>query len=108
MKATTSLIDVIDQLDDVDDSEGYSSPCIFAEGGSDALPTAKALICPSDHGGGLACPKDSALSYVLMVELAKEAIEVCSQWRKGQRPTPDEKFAAVMYYSQHDAWMPVE
>jgi len=103
-----SLIDVIDQLDDVDDSDRYQSPCIFAEGGSDATPNARALVCSGDDEGSFACPQDQTLSYVLMVQQAKECIEVWSEWRGNRRPTPQEKFAAVMFYSRNDAWLPLE
>lgn len=103
-----SLIDVIDQLDAVDDSDRFASPCIFAEGGSGAAPGARALVCPSNEAGSFICPDDATLSYVLMVQQAKECVEVWSEWRGGRQPNPQEKFAAVMFYSRHDAWLPLE
>ncbi len=103
-----SLIDVIDRLEAVDDSDRYNSPCIFAEGGPDAPPGARALVCPGHEEGSFVCPEDPTLSYVLMVQQAKECVEVWSEWRDGQRPTPQDKFAAVMYYSRNDAWLPLE
>lgn len=106
MRAT--LIEVIDRLDDVDDSDRYEPPCIFAEGGPHALPDAPSLVCPSNEEGTFECPQDPALSYVLEVAQAKECIQVWSEWRCGQRPSRQDKFAAVMYYSQHDAWLPLE
>jgi hypothetical protein len=42
-----------------------------------------------------------------MVQLANEAIEVWSAWRGGKKPSRQDKFAAVMFYSQHDAFIPV-
>jgi hypothetical protein len=103
-----SLIEVIDRLDEVDDSDRFESPCIFAEGGPDAAPDARALVCPGDKEGSFVCPQDPTLSYVLMVQQAKECVEVWTTWRGGRRPTPQDKFAAVMYYSCHDAWLPLE
>jgi hypothetical protein len=104
---TGTLIEVIDRLDEVDDSDRYASPVIFAEGGPDASPSARAIVCPGDEEGTLVCPQDPAVSEVLMVRLAKEAIEVWSAWRGGKKPSRQEKFAAVMFYSQHDAFIPV-
>ena len=92
----------------MDDSDRFDSPCIFAVGGIDAAPEAPALVCPGDEDGSFECPQDPSLSYVLMVQQAKECISVWSQWRGGRRPTPEDKFAAVMYYSRHDAWLPLE
>jgi hypothetical protein len=102
-----ALIDVIDRLDEVDDSDRYEPSCIFAEGGPDALPTARAVVCPGDEEGSFVCSQDPALSYILMVRQAKECVEVWSEWRGGRRPTPQDKFAAVMYYSRNDAWLPL-
>jgi hypothetical protein len=104
-----TLIEVIDRLDAVEDSDGDEPPqCIFAEGGPDAAPGARALVCPGDEEGSLDCPRDPGLSYVLEVEQARECIEVWSEWRGGRRPTPQDKLAAVMYYSRNDAWLPLE
>jgi hypothetical protein len=103
-----SLLDIIDRLDAVDDSDRIEPPCIFAEGGPEAAPVARALVCPGDEAASLACPLDATLSYVLMVQHAKECIEVWSAWRGGRRPTPQDKFAAVMYYARKDAWLPLE
>jgi hypothetical protein len=102
-----SLIEVIDDLDAVDVSNRFESPCIFANGGSEATPLAQALVCPGDDDGSFACPEDETLSYVLEVQQAKECIAVWSEWRGNQQPTLQDKFDAVMYYSRHDAWLPV-
>ena len=104
---TGTLIEVIDRLDEVDVSDRFASPVIFAEGGPYASAIARTIVCPGDEEGTLVCPKDAALSEVLMVQLAKEAIEVWSAWRGGKKPSHQDKFAAVMFYSQHDAFMPV-
>ena len=103
-----SLIEVIDCLDAVDDSDRFPPLCIFAEGGPDAAPEARAVVCPGDEKGSFVCPEDSALSYVLEVELAKEGIDVWSVGRGGRQPTPRDKFAAVMHYSRNDSWLPLE
>ncbi len=103
-----TLIDVIDLLDEVDDSDQFEPPCIFAEGGPDATSEARAIVCPRDENDSFACPLDPTLTEILMVSQAKECIEVWSQWRNGQRPTAQDKFAAVMFYARNDAWLPLE
>lgn len=105
---SSSLIEIIDGLDALDDSDGFDPPCIFAEGGPDSRPSARASVCPGDEQGSNDCPHDGELSYVLMVQQAIACIRVWSQWRGGRRPNAADKFAAVMYYSRHDAWLPLE
>ena len=56
-----TLIEVIDRLDQVDDSDRFNPRIIFAEGESSALPTARALVCPGDEEGTRQCPLDSTL-----------------------------------------------
>ena len=48
------------------------------------------------------------LSYLLEVDLAREAIEVWSEWRNGRVPTRDERVAAVAFYADNDAYLPVD
>ena len=102
-----TLIEIIDRLDEVNTSDRFASPTIFADGGPGALPSARALICPSDEEDSLDCPIDITLSYVLEVSIAREVIEVWSSWRDGRARQKQDKFEAVMYYSQHDAYLPV-
>src|SRR5262245_1931130 len=104
---TGTLIDLIDRLNEVDVSDRFNPPTIYAEGGPHAVPTARAMICPVGDEGGVECPQDPSLSEVLMVGLANEAIQVWSNWRR-RTPTRQDKFAAVMYYSQHDAYLPMD
>jgi hypothetical protein len=103
-----TLIEVIDRLDQVDDSDRFNPRIIFAEGESSALPTARALVCPGDEEGTRQCPLDSTLREVLLVWLAKEAIQVWSFWRGGRLPNAEDKFEAVVYYSRNDAYLPVK
>lgn len=48
-------------------------------------------------GGGLA--------YFLEVSVAKEVIEVWSEWRSGRVPTSDERCEAVIHYAVNDAYL---
>jgi hypothetical protein len=104
---TGPLIELIDRLDDVDHSDRYDPPCLFAVGGSGALPMARATISAIDDDCYPTCPEDRELAYVLLVEQAKECIEVWSAWRGDRQPTREDKFAAVMFYSRNDAWLPL-
>ncbi|MBG6066358.1 hypothetical protein [Micromonospora ureilytica] len=47
------------------------------------------------------------LPHLLEVELAREAVDVWSEWRKGRRPTAGNACAAVIHYATHDAYMPM-
>jgi hypothetical protein len=47
------------------------------------------------------------LAYLLEVELAKDVLGVWSSWRNGARPDGSEKCQAVIYYAEHDAYLPV-
>jgi hypothetical protein len=103
-----TLLAVIESLDRLEDGDRFSPLIIYAENGPDAAPGARAMVCPGDEEGSLACPLDSSLTEVLMVSLAKEAIEVWSSWRGGRSPTAGEKFDAVMFYARTDAYLPAE
>ena len=46
--------------------------------------------------------------YLLEVQLAKDVMETWSEWRDGRASTIYEACAAVVYYSEHDAYIPVE
>ena len=46
------------------------------------------------------------MSYLLEVSLAKEVVQVWSEWRDGRRPTAIDKCEAVIYYAEHDAYLP--
>ena len=104
----SSLLEIINRLDEYFDDDPFHPLAIFAEDGVDSKPTARAIVCPEDEAGTLVCPNDHNLSYVLGVGLAIEAIEVWSNWREGSKPSPMERFSAVMFYAANDAYMPVE
>jgi len=86
-----TLRDVIARLDEFEAGE-----TIFAES---PTPTAQAVVAP-EHAS------PAGLNYLLEVDLAREAIEVWQAWRPGQAPRVEDKLAAVIYYAEHDAWLP--
>jgi hypothetical protein len=93
MLPVLTLGDVVARLDDFDEDD-----TIYVEAPE---PGARAVVAreAEDVDG---------LRYLLEVGLAKEAIAVWRSWRAGRTPTLDEEVAAVIYYPQNDAWMPVE
>ncbi|MFS8101767.1 hypothetical protein LFM09_32030 [Lentzea alba] len=44
--------------------------------------------------------------YLLEVVIAKEVLEVWSEWRDGRQPTLPEACEAVLHYASHDAYLP--
>jgi hypothetical protein len=88
-----TLRDVIARLDQFADDE-----TIYAQS---ATPTAEAVVTAE--------PDQAApLPYLLEVSIARETMEVWAAWRPGQTPSLDDKVAAVIYYAQNDAWLPVD
>jgi hypothetical protein len=77
---------------------------IYAEAAS---PTARAVVAGEPADGSLP-PTAAGLTYLLEVDAAREAIAVWSAWRPGRPPTLDDKVAAVTYYAENDAWLPIE
>lgn len=106
MKKTGTLFELIQRLDEFEDSE-RSPLVIYAERGADAGRRSPALVCPRGEAG-VTCPLDPSLSEVLSVEQAREAIEVWSAWRRGLTPSPEDRFNTVMFYSRHNTFFPLE
>lgn len=93
-----TLRDVIARLD-----EFASDETIYA---ASPTPSAEAMVAPEPEHGA---PSSAVgLRYLLEVGIAREAIDVWKAWRPGQTPSLDDKLAAVIYYAQNDAWLPVE
>jgi hypothetical protein len=108
MKNAGSLFELIQRLDEFEDSERSHPLVIYAQNGADAARNSPALICPRSGGGSLACPLDPSLSEVLSVEQARDAIAVWSAWRGGLTPLPEDRFRTVIFFSQHGAYFPLE
>jgi hypothetical protein len=100
-----TLAQVVQQLDGYDDEL-----MIWARARTDLAdltPDTEAVVAPQleDDGVGWA---ERGLSYVLEVELAKEAIEVWRQWRDGAEPSAAQRCAAVIHYAVNDAYLEVD
>lgn len=48
------------------------------------------------------------MEYFLEVSYAKEVLEVWANWRNGKLPNISEKIQAILYYVEHDAYIPFE
>jgi hypothetical protein len=108
MKNTGTLFELIQRLDEFDDSDRSHPLVIYAQHGPDAGRKSPALVCPRSEDGSLTCPLDPSLSEVLSVEQAREAIAVWSAWRGGLTPSPLDRFNTVIFFSQHGAFFPLE
>lgn len=107
MKNTGTLFELIQRLDEFEDSD-RAPLVIYAQHGADAGRKSPALVCPRGEGSSLTCALDPSLSEVLSVEQAREAIEVWSAWRRGLIPSPEDRFNTVMFYSRHNTFFPLE
>jgi hypothetical protein len=103
-----TLFELIQRLDEFEDSDRTHPLVIYAQGGPSAGRSSPALICSHGEDGSLECPLDASLAEVLSVEQARDAIAVWSQWRGGVTPSPEEQFRTVMFFSQHGSYLPLE
>ena len=92
-----TINDMIDRLDECD-----AGQTIYA---TDNSPTAMAVVDFEPDDGTLPASA-MGMKYLLEVSLARDAIRVWSEWRNGRQPMLDEKTQAVLYYAEHDAFMP--
>ena len=92
-----TLRDVVQALDEFDD-EGM----IYTDGSS---PAARAAVVTdaSDEAANARV----GLRYFLEVALAKDAVQVWSEWRGSAQPTLDDKLMAISYYATRDAYLPL-
>jgi hypothetical protein len=108
LKNTGTLFELIQRLDDFEDSDSAHPLVLYAQHGADAGRKSPALVCPRSEGSSLTCPLDPSLSEVLSVAQAREAIEVWSAWRRGLAPSPEDRFNTVMFFSRHGTFFPLE
>lgn len=48
------------------------------------------------------------LTYILEVDLFRNVLEVWKNARNGKEPTLEEKYRAIIYYVEMDAYLPLE
>lgn len=108
MKRAGTLFELIQVLDELEESDRSDPLIIYAQRGADGGESSRALICPRSEGGSPTCPVDPSLSEVLSLDQAREAIEVWSGWRGSVTPTPAERFKSVMFFAKYGAFLPLE
>lgn len=108
MKNTGTLFELIQRLEELEDSDPSHPLVIYAQQGADAGRESPALVCPRREEGSPTCPIDASLSEVSTVAQAREVIDVWSAWRGGRAPSAGDRFKAVMFYSRHGAYFPLE
>jgi hypothetical protein len=108
MKNTDTLFELIQRLDEFEDSDRSHPLVIYAQTGAHAERNSPARVSPRAEGGGPECPLDPSLSEVLSVEQAREAIRVWSAWRRDLTPSPLDRFNAVMFFSLNGTFYPLE
>jgi len=95
------LLDLIDSIDKFDiDSIIFVPINSRPEVDTEAM-VSKIIIL--DEPPSIQTPE--GMKYLLEVELVKEVIQVWKDWRNGKEPSPMEKFQAVLYYVENDAYL---
>src|SRR5688572_15407682 len=102
MKAPTTLGELLEAIHTLDSDLTLYAPA------SRPLSAGSPARAAAEGDGSVQMEADSELGYLLEVDLAREAIEVWSEWRNGRVPTPDERVAAVAFYADNDAHLPVD
>ena len=101
-----SLLEIISQLHGIPSGDRFSpGPTMYAR-----IPwstqTYAVVLAGNDVPDGVMT--ESGYHYLLEVDLACEVIEVWRAWRGGIKPTPEEATLAIIYYAEHDAYLPAE
>lgn len=99
----TTIRDLVARIDEVDDDDRFEvGPAIFAQ--PPFTPDSEAVFLREDFLESRTRP---GFRMVLDVLTAREAVSVWSKWRGDQVPSADDATAAVIYYANHDAYLPV-
>lgn len=95
------LIDLLDNINQFSDDSVIFVP-INSRPNEDTEAIVNKIII-SDKPPSMQTPE--GMKYLLEVELAKEVIQVWRDWRNGKEPSPLEKYQAVLYYAENDAYL---
>jgi hypothetical protein len=96
-----TLIELIERIDSIDDEL-----TIYAEKNPAWSANSLAVVCPEPEDGRGVPDAARGMSYLLEVFLAKEVIEDWGEGRGGRGATAQDKCEAVIYYAEHDAYLP--
>jgi hypothetical protein len=95
-----SIRDAIDKLDILHDE---LTLCVEKKRGG-WTPSSRAVLVIALTGDDDEPPLPFV--YFLEIDLIREVINVWRDWRKGKKPTLEEKCEAVIYYAENDAYLP--
>jgi hypothetical protein len=93
------LQDVLNSLQEIGDDR-----VIFVDDLPLITGSTSATLVPEDAEDDV----PSGVRYLLEVTLAREVVEVWSNWRGGILPNVDQKCEAVIYYARNDTYLPAE
>ena len=93
-----TLAELIGKIDNFDDKL-----TIYAEKNPIWTINSQAIICAQSEDGQI-IDEPTDLRYFLEIDVAKEVIQVWSEW-SGRKPTIEDKCAAIIYYAEYDAYM---
>jgi hypothetical protein len=96
-----TLEQVLERLDEFDDES-----LIFAEKNPTWTPSSRAAVIPFPDDENVP-HEPEGMEYLLEVFLAKEVLQVWSEWRGGRIPTAGEKIAALEHYHNCDSYLPI-
>ena len=97
-----TLLEVAENLHSLDNSE-----TIFAKRNPAWSETSEAILCETSATDSVPAESEG-FEYFLEVHVAKETVEVWSEWRDGRQPTISEKLEAMIYYAEQDSWLPTD
>jgi len=95
------LIYLLDWIETFDDE--YA---LYASSNRGVNENSEAIAIKSHYISGTEIPE--GMKYLIDVELAKEILIVWSDWRQGRKPSSHEKYQAIQYYLENDAYLPNE
>jgi hypothetical protein len=98
------LIDLLDHIDQYGDDSAIFIPVNSSPNEDSEASVRKVII--TDEPPGIETPE--GMRYLLEVELVKEVLQVWKDWRNGKEPSPHEKYMAVLYYADNDAYLAEE
>ena len=93
-----TLVELVSGLEDLDDDA-----TIFVDGSVGVNAESPAAILYSSVK-----QSPEGLTYLLEVYLAKEVLQVWSEWRGGRAPSSEQKCQAVIWYAEKDSYIPTE
>lgn len=98
----TTLAELLAELDTLDDDATiFTAIAPYANAETPAV-----VAVPAEDGS--VPDRVDGLGYFLEVDIAKEVVEIWSQWRDGREPTLRQVVEAVVHYAVNDSYLPAE